>query len=154
MIRTQGGRVGSSRSTGRPGYSSGQMYLEDKLMPGHRWFTRAFSVKPVFTLYRCGFRGSCSAHSVRSHFLWIQADSRTLRWRGGRTCREDSCSIARSPSQTCPANKLKRKQQDLFIATSLLHIPISSIHVAYAMQNCTWTCSSNQIRPKSQVFEI
>ena len=32
MIRTLGGRAGLSLSTGRPGYSSAQMSLEDKLI--------------------------------------------------------------------------------------------------------------------------
>lgn len=37
MIQTPGGRAGLSQSTGRPGYSSVQMFLEDKLIEGERF---------------------------------------------------------------------------------------------------------------------
>lgn len=63
-----------------------------------------------------GGRCSCGPHSVRSRFPRIQEDNRTPQRRGGRTCPADSCSAPCSPSHTCPANTLKRKQPDKFIA--------------------------------------
>lgn len=71
--RTQGGRVGWSQSTGTPGYSCAQKYLEDTLTEEED------GVSKNSPWFKAGGEGSCATHSARSRFPSILEDSRTLR---------------------------------------------------------------------------